>query len=195
MPLTLYSIQSCCQWLPPVLELLYRDECRIKLSAQDASQAKTKSQLKNIQTSTVLMQTLAQGQALGESWHGGEESRTDSLCPLMESQNTFFSCLLNILWMWPEHHKKKLSWIILMKSWRLGEKIQEVIKESAFISHCVAAAKIKFWLIFFKSSWKWLYWPLTVGGFLTHARGQTSKRPRRYGQGAWWGEKREGVLM
>lgn len=107
----------------------------------------------------------------------------------------FLSCVLNILWMWPEHCKMKLSWVILMKSWRLEEKIQEVFKDSDSISHCVAAAEIKFWLILFKSSSKWLYWPLIVSVYLIHLRDQTSKRPGRYGQGAWWGEKREGVLM
>lgn len=107
----------------------------------------------------------------------------------------FFSCLLNILWMRPEHCKIKLSWVILMKSSSLGEKIQEVFEESTSISHCVAAAEIKFWLILFKSSSKWLFWPLIVSGFLIYARGQTSKRPRRYGQGVWRGERRGGVLM
>lgn len=150
MPHTLYSIQLFCQGLPPVLEVPYRDECRIKLSAQDGFQAWAQLQL----TSTTLMQTCTKGQALGEPWHGGKESRTDSLCSLLTESQNFFSCLLNILWMWPEHCKIKLSWVILVKSWRLGEKIHQMFKESASISHCVAAAEIKFRLILFKSSRK-----------------------------------------
>lgn len=157
MPLTLYSMQLCCQWLPPVLELPYRGECRIRVPAQDASQARAQSQL----TSTALMQTSAQGK-LWVSPGMGHRSQGLTLCVL--SQNILFF-LLNILWMWPEHCEIKLHWVILMKSWRLEEKIQEVFKGSASISHCVAAAEIKFWLILFKSSSKWLYWSLIISGF------------------------------
>lgn len=79
--------------------------------------------------------------------------------------------------------------------WEVGRENQEAFEESACISHCVAAAEIKFWLILFTTSSKWLYWPLIVSSFLIRARGQRSKRPGRYGQGTWWGENREGLLM
>lgn len=76
--------------------------------------------------------------------------------------------------------------------WEVGRENQEVFEESACISYCVAAAEIKFWLILYTTSSEW---PLIVSRVLIHARGQTSKRPRRFGQGSWWGESREGVLM
>lgn len=105
----------------------------------------------------------------------------------------FFAYLINILCMWSEHRKIKLG--NFNEIWEVGRENQEVFEESACISHCVAAAEIKFWLILFTTGSKWLYWPLIVSNFLIHAGGQTSKRPRQYGRGARWGENREGVLM
>lgn len=100
----------------------------------------------------------------------------------------WFSCLFDknfVCMIWTSKDKVQLG--NFNEIWEVGRENQ-VFEESACISHCVAAAEIKFLLLLFTASNKWLYWTLMVSSSLIHARGRTSNRPRRYGQGWWWEE-------